>query len=212
MSENNEVQETRSVDDVLHGGGGPKVFAFDEVGYRITGTLKSAEMVAVRYPKDHPQAGEHKRYSKGRLAYQIKLVLTDTDDERADDEDDGTRRAFVKEFGDNRDAFAKALDERGFQKISAAYGHKLTISRVKDGPVPFKGANAEHLFAYEFNSADVALERGKTDTHTKETREDKMPKDTRALLREHGLPEELASIVGENPTPELLQALKNNQK
>src|SRR6266568_7460442 len=112
MSENNEVQETRSVDDVLHGGGGPKVFAFDEVGYRITGTLKSAEMVAVRYPKDHPQAGEHKRYSKGRLAYQIKLVLTDTDDERADDEDDGTRRAFVKEFGDNRDAFAKALDER----------------------------------------------------------------------------------------------------
>lgn len=226
MNDNtNQEQRTRSVDDVLSGGGGPKVFAFAEPGYKVTGTLTDATMVPVHYPKDHPLAGQQKRYKQGQgnLAYQIKLVLENTTDERVDDEDDGRRRAFVKEFGDQRDAFAKAMADAGFKLISDAYGSRLTITRLQDGPPPFKGASGEFRWAYEFNSADAVLDRGKPEPARKEyheraqadlpkeTREDKTPKDTRALLREYDLPEELASLVGDNPTPELLQALKNNR-
>ncbi|MFF2551842.1 hypothetical protein ACFVUS_12630 [Nocardia sp. NPDC058058] len=219
MTENNEVQQVRSVDDVLRGGGGPPVFPFEEVGTKVTGTLKSAEMVKVIYPKDHPKAGQHKTYESGRLAYQIKLVLTDTTAKRTDDEDDGTRRTFVKEFGPNRDAFSRALDERGFAVVAAAYGSRLTIERIADGPKPFKGASPEHLFRFEFNSADIALgdrsERAKEEPARKETREDSKPKSTRDLLRENGLDENLAAMLPDNAEdvqPELLQALKNQKK
>lgn len=220
MSENTtQEQRQRSVDEVLTGGGGPKVFAFDHIGAHVTGTFTDAAMVPVHYPKDHPLAGQHKRYKQGtgNLAYQIRLILENTDDRRVDDEDDGRRRAFVKEFGDQRDAFAKALSDRGFKKVSDAYGARLTITRLEDGPPPFKGAANEFRWAYEFNSADVVLNRGNQNgdrenrEHSdprRETREEKQPKTTRDLLRENGLPEDLAPLVGENPTPELIAALK----
>ncbi|WP_040829589.1 hypothetical protein [Nocardia jiangxiensis] len=225
MNENTtQEQRVRSVDDVLSGGGGPKVFAFDHVGAHVTGTFADAEMVPVYYPKDHPLAGQQKRYKQGtgNLAYQIRLILENTDDRRVDDEDDGRRRAFVKEFGDQRDAFARALSDRGFKKVSDAYGARLTITRLEDGPPPFKGGQNEYRWAYDFNSADSVLNRGNgrenrgTDDREhrehrddrRETREEKKPKTTRDLLRDAGLPEDLAPLVGENPTPELIAALK----
>lgn len=228
MSNEYDDDQPRSVDDVLRGGGGKPYLKFDEVGDSFTGTLVNAKMVPVKYPKDHPQAGEHKTYAKsGRKAYKIELTLENVDDERREnlgDDDDFGRRHSVKEFGPVRDALSEAMDVAGFAKISDAYGHQLTMRRIQDGPPPFKGAQNEFRFEYEFDSADKTLGRGKPadpakketrPAKPKETRESARParpapkKDTRALLRDNGIPEELADMVGEDPTPELIDALRN---
>lgn len=205
-----EENRVPSVDDALRGGGGAPVFKLEDRS-SVTGTLKSAKMTPVLYPKDHPKAGQHKRYEKtGKKAYQIALTLTDTDDERRDNDDDGTRRVFVKEFGRQRDALAAAMDEHKFDKIADAFGSQLTVSHEGETVPVFKGGSGEKIVGFKFHSAtDKALARGKTEPARKETRTAAPKrKTTEDLLREYGLPPELAAVVGDDPTPELLEALK----
>ena len=217
MSE--EYNNAPSVDSALRGGGGAPAFKLENRS-KVTGTLVDARMTPVLYPKDHPKSGQHKHYEKtGKPAYQIVLTLTDTDAPRADDDDNGTRRVFVKEFGRQRDALTEALDaHKGKEsKIADAYGSRLTVSHEGETAPPFRGASGEKILGFSFHSdADRALGRGQHDPHKVEHRAEPKAepagKDVRALLRENGLPEELASVVGEDPTPELIEALKANHR
>lgn len=136
--------------DFLMGGGGTSA-KFENVGDVVTGVISSTPEVK---QQTDPQTGKPTFWDNGDPKMQLIVVLS-TDQRDADnDEDDGTRRIYVK--GKLQYAVRDAVKLAGAKGLEV--GGRLTITHTGLGDAPFKGASRAKLYSAEYVSAgNVAL-------------------------------------------------------
>lgn len=131
----------------LAGGGSPAA-KFPTVGTTIKGTVTGAEMRQQTDPKD----GKLKTWDDGNPMMQLVVTLA-TDERDADiDDDDGTRRVFVK--GNMRKAVIEALKEAGAKTIDS--GGKLAVQYTGDGEKTNPAFNAPKLYKAQYKAPEAA--------------------------------------------------------
>lgn len=142
MSDNN-------VDGFLFGGS--KSATFPSIGTTITGTVSAPpELQQQRDMKD----GKPKTWDDGNPMMQMVITL-DTDlREPGDDEDDGSRRLFVK--SGMKSSIARAVKAAGATRIEV--GGKLTVKYVADGEQKQRGFSPPKIYEASYvKPVDQAL-------------------------------------------------------
>lgn len=196
--------ENLSFNDLLMGAGGAKGFKFENHGDSITGTVVQLDRMPRKYPPGHRKEGEQVFYEKsGKPAYQLVITL-DTDlRDKANPQDNGQRRVFIKEYSQGRDALAKELRDKKMME-GLPIGALLTMKYTGDGESVAKGFSGEKQYSFTVVSvANAAL--------TAESKPEPAAAKSSSIadrLRADGLPEALAELLGDDPAPELYEAVK----
>lgn len=126
--------------DELLGGGGKTFFTKDDpVGRQVTGVVTA---VSVRQVTSF-ETGKPEFWDDGQPKRQAVITLATSERDPADGDDDGARNIYVKMWGDQRRALAKAG--------TPAVGDTLTVKFAALGTPPSKGMNAPKV--YEFTLA-----------------------------------------------------------
>lgn len=107
-------------------GGGPASAKFPNVGDGVEGTIKTEPTVE---QQRHIETGEPLTWKDGNPRMQMVLTLATDQRDPADEDDDGTRRLFVK--GNLRKAIQEAVTKAGRKQLDV--GGKLAVAYVGDG-------------------------------------------------------------------------------
>lgn len=146
-----KARHTMSIDEaneLLSGGSAPAV-KFSEIGDKISGKILTAE----RTQQTDFTTGQPKFWDDGKPMWQI--VVTLATDERDDDieDDDGTRRVFVR--GHMLKAVQAAVRESG-RKLEI--GGQLRIKHTGLGDPPKKGFHPPKLFEARYEPPEIDLD------------------------------------------------------
>lgn len=124
------------LDELLSGGGKTFFTKDDPVGRQVTGVVKS---VSVRQVTSF-ETGKPEFWDDGQPKRQAVITLATSERDPADGDDDGSRNVYVKMWGEQRKALAKAG--------TPAVGDTLTVRFASLGTPPSRGMNAPKV--YEF--------------------------------------------------------------
>lgn len=141
---------TMDPQEFLMGGGGTSA-RFENIGDRVTGTITVTPEIK---QQTDPQTGKPSFWDNGDPKMQLIVTLaTDQRDDTVED-DDGTRRLFVK--GKMQYAIRDAVKTAGAKGLEV--GGRLTVTHTGLGDAPFKGASRAKLYAADYvSAANVAL-------------------------------------------------------
>lgn len=124
------------LDELLSGGGKTFFTKDDPVGRSVTGTVTS---VRVRQVTSF-ETGKPEFWDDGQPKRQVVITLATAERDPADGDDDGHRNIYVKGWGEQRQALAKAG--------KPAVGDTLTVTFSGLGDVPGKGMNAPKRYDF----------------------------------------------------------------
>ena len=138
---------TDTLDSFLGGGGSPSA-KFIDVGATVKGTVTAAEVVQ----QTEFGTGTPKTWDDGKPMMQAVITLsTDLRDDDIED-DDGTRRLFVK--GQMQKAVREALKAAGVKSLEI--GGTLAVKYTGDGAPSKPGFNGPKLYAAQYKAAPVS--------------------------------------------------------
>lgn len=138
---------TDTLEGFLSGGGAPAA-KFAEVGVTVKGTVVSAELTQQTDPAD----GSAKTWQDGSPRQQVVVTLTTDERDAAIDDDNGTRRVFVK--GAMLKALKEALKAAGSKTIEP--GAQLAVKYIGDGEKTNPAYSAPKLYAAQYKAPVAA--------------------------------------------------------
>lgn len=118
-----------------------------KIGDRFYGPIVSVDLRQTRDPKDNkPQTWED-----GSPMQQLVIIVEDGSGEVDEKGETAMRTVYVKWWGEQRKAFAKAIFDAGAEEPLP--GGVLSVEYVGDGPKPKnKALNATKLYEYVYNT------------------------------------------------------------
>jgi hypothetical protein len=139
-------QQYSELDDLFSGSGAP-VVKFTKVGDDVIGTISSIE---VRQQRDF-DTNEPKTWDDGKPMMEVILTLDTAERDRFIEDDDGSRRVFV------RGAMLTALRQavRKAKATKPEIGGRIAITHSGLGEAKKRGFNAPKLYDVEYEPADV---------------------------------------------------------
>ncbi|WP_112469440.1 hypothetical protein [Streptomyces triticisoli] len=143
-------QPVPSADDFLMGGSIPSA-KFPTIGTTIGGQITTQP--TVEQQRDYT-TGEPKFWDDGKPQMQMVVTLATSDRDPAVQDDDGTRRLYVK--GQLKNAIAQAVRAAGARGLEV--GGRLAVTYVRDGERKNPRFNAPKEFTAQYvPAANVAL-------------------------------------------------------
>ncbi|MGM9380306.1 hypothetical protein [Streptomyces antibioticus] len=137
-----------SADDFLMGGSTPSA-KFPTIGTAVTGRITTKP--TVEQQRDYT-TGEPKFWDDGKPQMQLVVTLATNERDPAVQDDDGTRRLYVK--GQMKNAVAQAVRAAGAPGLEA--GGALTVQYTHDGEKTNPRFNAPKQFAAQYLPAAAA--------------------------------------------------------
>jgi len=136
---------TDTLEGFLSGGGAPAA-KFAEHGATVKGTVVSAELKQQTDPAD----GSVKTWQDGSPRMQVVVTLSTDERDPAIDDDDGTRRVFMK--GNMLKALKDALRQAGSKTIEP--GGQIAIRYTGDGEKTNPAYSAPKLYAAQYKAPE----------------------------------------------------------
>lgn len=186
MSVPTQTQQAPSADDFLMGGGVPSA-KFPTVGTIVTGRI--TERPTVEQQRDYT-TGELKFWDDGGAQMQLVVTLATSDRDPEINDDDGSRRIYVK--GQMKTAVAQAVRAAGARGLEV--GGQLTVIYSHDGERKNPRFNAPKNYTAEYVPAAAA------ELHTPEPQSPAAPSAIPGLT-----PEQLAAALANPATAALIQ-------
>lgn len=134
------------LDELLSGGGKTFFTKDDPVGRSVTGTVTA---VSVRQVTSF-ETGKPEFWDDGQPKRQAVITLATAERDPADSDDDGHRNVYVKMWGDQRRALAKAG--------TPAVGDTLTVTFTGTTAPPSKGLNPSKVYEFRLAKASPIAE------------------------------------------------------
>jgi hypothetical protein len=141
-------QQQPSADDFLMGGSVPSA-KFPAIGTTLTGRITSPP--TVEQQRDYT-TGEPKFWDDGKAQMQMVVTLATSERDHAVQDDDGTRRLYVK--GQLKNAVAQAVRASGARGLEV--GGTLTVTYTRDGERKNPRFNAPKEYTAQYLPAAAA--------------------------------------------------------
>lgn len=132
------------LDEMLSGGGKTFFRKGDAPGRSVTGTVTATQVRQVTsFDTGKPEFWDEAKTQPKR---QVVITLATSERDPDDADDDGSRNVYVKGWGDQRRALAKA----GKPEV----GDRLTVTYTGDAAPAVKGFNGERQYAFVLAKVD----------------------------------------------------------
>lgn len=135
-----------SLEGFLSGGGAPSA-KFTDVGATVKGTVTSFEMGQATDFDGKPMV-----WPSGDPVRQLVLTLATDECDTTKEDDDGTRRLFIRESSNRQRALREALKQAGAKTIEV--GATFAMKYTGDGERTKPGLNPPKLFVAQYKAPD----------------------------------------------------------